>query len=191
MPVCKKTVAKQVRPMSEPIPKGCDCPDSPQALRQQIQGQVDEIIACCESCAAAFCEFEKQLFAGIRVLGCRCVGLFLLARHRRLDLQAWRPGHRFVDAWVPRPLQTVYGTIRYGRAYLARRAGGVGYHPLDAVLGLTRDTFSPWVISLATRLTTRLSFQTAKLVVTAFWGWSPSTEASEDLVLGLARSAST
>ena len=177
--------------MSETIPEGCDCPESLEALRRQIQEQVGRILSDCENCDAPFFEFEKQLFARVRVLGCLCVCLFLLARHRRLDLRAWLRGHRLVDGWVPRQLKTVYGTIRYGRAYLARRGGGGGYHPLDAVLGLTRDTFSPWVISLATRLTTRLSFQTAKLVVTAFWGWSPSTEALEDLVLGLARSAST
>ena len=175
--------------MSEPITDGCDCPDSLEALRGQIHGQVDRILNYCESCDAPFFGFEKELFARVRVLGCLCVCLFLLVRHRRLDLRAWLPGQRLVDPWVPRRLKTVYGTIRYGRAYLVRRAGGGGHHPLDAVLGLTRDTFSPWVISLATRLTTRLSFQTSKLVVTAFWGWSPSTEALEDLVLGLGRLA--
>jgi len=177
--------------MIEAIPQGCDCPDSTEAIRRQIQQQVDQILAHCVTCEATFFQFEKQLFAQVRVLGCLFVCLFLLARHQRLDLTAWLPGHRLVDGWVPRQLKTVYGTIRYGRAYLARQGGGGGFHPLDAVLGLTRDTFSPWVISLATRLTTRLSFQTAKLVVTAFWGWSPSTEALEDLVLGMARSAAT
>ncbi len=177
--------------MSETIPEGCDCPDSTATLRRQLHQQVDQIIAYCETCEAPFIQFEKQLFAQVRVLGCLCVALFLLARHQRLDLKAWLAGHRLVDAWVPRQLKTVYGTIRYGRAYLARQGSRGGFHPLDAVLGLTRDTFSPWVISLATRLTTRLSFKTAKLVVTAFWGWSPSTEALEHLVLGLGRVAET
>jgi len=175
--------------MNEIIPDGCDCPDSLPPLRQRIHEQVDSIIAYCESSEEPFFRFEKQLFALVRALGCMFVCLFLLSRHRRLDLKAWLTDHRLVDDWVPRRLKTAYGTIRYGRAYLARRRGKGGFHPLDALLGLTRDTFSPWVISLATRLTTRLSFQTAKMVVTAFWGWSPSTEALEHLVLGLARSA--
>jgi len=177
--------------MIEPMAPGCDCPESLQALREHIQQQLDRVLTFCQTCEAPFFQFEKELFALLRVLGCLCVSLFLLARHRRLDLQSWRADHRLGDAWVPRQLKTVYGTIRYGRAYLARRAGGGGFHPLDAVLGLSRDTFSPWVISLATRLTTRLSFKTARMVVTAFWGWSPSTEALEDLVLGLGRVAET
>jgi hypothetical protein len=177
--------------MSEVIPEGCDCPDSVEGLRCQIRLQVDQLIAFCETCETPFFEFEKKLFALVRILGCQLIGLFLLSRHRRLDLQAWLADHRLVTSWAPRRLKTVYGTLRYGRSYLARLQGGGGFHPLDAVLGLTRDTFSPWVISLATQLTTRLSFKTAKLVATAFWGWSPSTEALEDLVLGLGRSAPT
>jgi hypothetical protein len=175
--------------MNETIPDGCNCPDSLEALRLEIYRQVDRIIDHCQTCREPFFRFEKELFALVRVLGCLFVSLFLLSRHRGLQLSAWLTDYRLVDGWVPRQLKTAYGTIRYGRAYLARRRGHGGFHPLDAALGLTRDTFSPWVISLATRLTTRLSFQTAKMVVTAFWGWSPSTEALEHLVLGLARSA--
>jgi hypothetical protein len=177
--------------MSETIPDGCDCPDSLPALRERIHRQTNHIIAYCESCEDPFFRFEKELFALVRVLGCLFVCLFLLSRHQRLSLKAWLADYRVVNCWVPRQLKTAYGIIRYGRAYLARRRGSRGFHPLDAALGLTRDIFSPWVISLATRLTTRLSFQTAKMVVTGFWGWSPSTEALEDLVLGLARSAPT
>ncbi len=177
--------------MIEPIPPGCDCPDSVEAIGRQIHQQVEQITAWCQSCQTPFWDFEKELFARVRMLGCLFVTLFLLARHQRLDLKAWLGGHRLVDAWAPRQLKTIYGTIRYARAYLARRRGRGGFHPLDAILGLTRDTFSPGVIALATRLTTRLSFKTAQLVLTAFWGWSPSTEALEHLVLGMGRVAPT
>jgi|HubBroStandDraft_1064217.scaffolds.fasta_scaffold47332_2 hypothetical protein len=175
--------------MSEAIAPGCDCPDSAEALERQIHQQVEQITAWCQTCQRPFWDFEKELFARLRFLGCLFVSLFLLAQHQRLDLKAWLGAHRLVDAWAPRRLKTVYGTIRYARAYLARRRGRGGFHPLDAVLGLTRDTFSPGVISLATRLTTRLSYKTAEVVLTAFWGWSPSTEALEHLVLGMGRLA--
>lgn len=175
--------------MSEPIPSGCDCPRSPEEIRQHIHQLVEQIIDYCSTCEATFFHFEKGLVTRLRPLGCLFVSLFLLARHRRLDLKAWLPGHRLVDKEAPRHLTTAYGEVRYVRVYLARRGGSGGFHPLDAVLGLTRDTFSPWVISLATRWTTRLSFKAAELVIRAFWGWSPSTEALEHLVLGVSRLA--
>jgi len=176
-------------PMKETIPALCDCPDSVEDLRPRLQENLDRLIEYCESCPLSFFEFEKTVFARLRVLGCLLVSLFLLSRHRRLEVSAWLGEYRLVDGWVPRRLKTVFGTVRYRRAYLARRDGRGGFHPLDAVLGLTRDLFSPWVIALGTRLTTRLSFQTSKLVFLAFWGWSPSTEALEHLVLGLGRLA--
>ena len=68
-------------------------------------------------------------------------------------------------------------------------AGGTGFHPLDVALGLTRDGFSPWVVQLVTRLATRMSFAASRRICKAVLGWSPSTEAIEDLVLGLGRQA--
>jgi hypothetical protein len=175
--------------MSEPIVAGCDCPDSVEALSGQIHEQVEDILAYCHSCQTSFSGFEKELFTRVRLLGCLFISLFLLVRHQRLDLKTWLVGHRLVQFRAPRQLKTVFGNLRYARAYLARRHGRGGFHPLDAVLGLTRDLFSPTVISLATRLTTRLSYKTAELMLKAFWGWSPSTEALEHLVLGIARLA--
>jgi hypothetical protein len=175
--------------MSEITAPGCDCPDSAETLSRQIHEQVDEIIAYCQSCQTSFARFEKELFARLQLVGCLFVSLFLLARHQRLELKTWRAGHRLVDATAPRLLKTLFGTVRYTRAYLARRRGRGGFHPLDAALGLTRDTFSPGVITLATRLTTRLSFKTSELLLKAFWGWSPSTESLEHLVLGIGRLA--
>jgi hypothetical protein len=61
---------------------------------------------------------------------------------------------------------------------------------LDAELGLTRDGFSPWVMSLACRLTAYLSYAKTTLVLEAFWGWSPSTETVEQWALGVASEAS-
>ena len=80
--------------------------------------------------------------------------------------------------------------MTYARAYLIPTKGkGPGFHPLDVVLGLTRDGFSPWVIQFVTRLATRMSYGAAALVCRAALNWSPSSESIEGLVLGLGRHA--
>jgi hypothetical protein len=151
---------------------------------------VDRLADWCEQYDGPFFTFEKQLRQGVWALGRLFVALFLLARHRRLHDRPQRsPGcWRFPDL-VPRTLRTFFGEVRYQRAYWVRRWGGGGFHPLDEELGLTRDGFSPWVISLACRLSTYLSYAKTTLVLEAFWGWSPSTETVEQWVLGLARHA--
>jgi hypothetical protein len=57
-------------------------------------------------------------------------------------------------------------------------------------LGLTRDGFSPMVMSLVVKLSTRVSYATAVIIFKCFCRWSPSTEAIEHLVLGLGAEAS-
>ena len=68
---------------------------------------------------------------------------------------------------------------------MIRLGGGTGIHPLDVALGLTRDGFSPWVIQFVTRLATRMSFASSRLLCRSVLGWSPSVETIEELVLGL------
>ncbi len=84
----------------------------------------------------------------------------------------------------------MYGTVRYWRTYLIRkgkRQGGV--YPLDTEMGLTADGFSPLVMSLATKLATRVSFSASVLLFKSFSGWSPSSEAIQALVIGMGRDA--
>ena len=76
------------------------------------------------------------------------------------------------------------------RAYFApRHGGGPGVHPLDVVLGLTRDGYSPLVIGWFCRLATRVSFQVASGLGEMFLGAAPPTSAIEEWVLGLGRPA--
>jgi hypothetical protein len=166
------------------------CPESTTDLRRQLHQQVDRLADWCEQFDGRFFAFEKQLREGVWALGRLFITLFLLARHQLChDRQQRCPGcWRFPDL-VPRTLRTFFGEVRYQRAYWVRRWGGGGFHPLDEELGLTRDGFSPWVISLACRLSTYLSYAKTTLVLEAFWGWSPSTETVEQWVLGLARQA--
>ena len=62
-------------------------------------------------------------------------------------------------------------------------------HPLDAELGLTRDSFSPLVIGWFCRLATRLSFRLASEMGGMFLGWAPAVATIEEWVLGLGRPA--
>ena len=52
-------------------------------------------------------------------------------------------------------------------------------------MGLTKDGFSPMVMSIVTKLSTRVSFATAVIIFKCFCNWSPSTKSIEELVLGL------
>jgi Uncharacterised protein family (UPF0236) len=164
-----------------------DCPGSPAAVRQKLHEEVDRLADFCESCDGRFFPFEKQLKDLLWELGRLLVALFLLAWHRRLQRsRPDHPGFRFSEC-LPRTVRTVFGEVRYWRDYWVRKKGKGGFHPLDAALGLTRDGFSPWVMSLACRLTTYLSYAKTTLVLEAFWGWSPSTETVEQWALGVGR----
>ncbi|MDM8543595.1 hypothetical protein QUF90_21175, partial [Desulfococcaceae bacterium HSG9] len=93
---------------------------------------------------------------------------------------------------IEKTIKTVFGKVTYYRTYLVRKSKNNkkgGFYPLDTILGLTRDGFSPWVISQATRLSARVSFSASVKIFSYFYGWSPSAESVETLVLGLGRQA--
>jgi hypothetical protein len=133
--------------------------------------------------------FETKLLPRLFALGCLLVRWFLTIRHERLAWldptppQSYRPGE------AERTLKTLFGPVPYRRSHRIRKEGGSGYHPLDVALGRTRDGFSPWVSPFVTRLATRMSFAASRLLCKSVLGWSPSTEAIEELVLGLGRQA--
>jgi Uncharacterised protein family (UPF0236) len=176
--------------MQQNISKQHDWPGSTARLRQQLHDQVECLADWCENYDGRFLAFEKQLKELVWALGRLFVALFLMARHQRLQSRGQDyPGYRQFPQWLPRTLRTMFGEVRYQRAYWVRRQGGGGFHPLDAELGLSRDGFSPWVMSLACRLTAYLSYAKTTLVLEAFWGWSPSTETVEQWALGVGRQA--
>jgi hypothetical protein len=174
-----------------PLPTGC--PPSLEELSSQIRHRLDEIIAFClkDQEPATFLEFEAALLGLLRSLGCLLIQLFLRARHDRLDPSAWRArGYRVADPAPGRTLKTSCGPVVYIRAFFVlRHGGGPGVHPLDVVLGLTRDGYSPLVIGWFCRLATRVSFQVASGLGEMFLGAAPPASAIEEWVLGLARPA--
>jgi hypothetical protein len=162
-------------------------------LQRQTRERLDEIIVYCsnDQGPTSFLEFETILLGLLRSLGCLLIQLFLRTRHDRLDPSGWHArGYRTADPDAERTLKTSCGPVTYIRAYLVpRRGGGPGVHPLDVVLGLTRDGFSPLVIGWFCRLATRVSFQIASGLGEMFLGSAPPASAIEEWVLGLGRPA--
>jgi hypothetical protein len=171
------------------------CPPGVDELRHQLHQRLDQIIDAClvQHARSSFLVFEQALLGLLASLGQLLVQLFLAARHQQLDLTPWvrAQGYRLADAQAPRTLKTVCGPVPYVRAYLIRRHGpGGGIHPLDIQLGLTRDAFSPLLISWFCRLATRLSFRLASELGGMFLACPPPPpSALEEWVLGLGRPA--
>jgi hypothetical protein len=107
--------------------------------------------------------------------------------HTQFDYASWlEKGTYYKGEPVSRIIKTLYGEVRYWRTYLIRKNGG-GFYPLDASLGLTGDGFSPWVMSVATRLATRVSFSASVLLFRSFCGWAPCSDTIQQLVLGMGK----
>ncbi len=163
----------------------------PETVTNEARQTFEEVVAFCEQSDLSFWDFETRLFVLMAAMGRLLVRLFLTARHQRLDLKPhladgkYRLGNRYAE----RTLKTAYGPVRYGRVHLIKHQGGSGFYPLDALLGLTRDRFSPWVLQLVARLATRMSFAATRRVCQALLRWSPATETIEQVVLGLGRQA--
>jgi hypothetical protein len=168
------------------------CPDVAAAtVAKEARQAFDDLLhSCCQDDGSFRC-FETNLLRRLLALGAVLVRLFLTIRQERLveQDQTPPPGYRLGDPRAERTLKTLFGPVTYQRTHLIRKRGGHGYHPLDVALGLTRDGFSPWVIQFVTRLATRMSFAASRLLCRSVLGWSPSTEAIEQLVLGLGRQA--
>jgi hypothetical protein len=167
------------------------CPVTEESVAAEARQLFEETVSFCQHHEGTFLEFEKRLLVLLFRSGCVLVRLMLVSRHLRLNLKPYLAleGYRLGNDYAERKLKTAFGEVSYGRAHLIREGGGTGFHPLDVVLGLTRDGFSPWVVQFVTRLATRMSYAASRMICQAALGWSPSTEGIELLVLGLGRQA--
>ena len=170
------------------------CPDL-ESAKAELRKKFESLLAfCCDrdSERLKFLRFEAELLRRVFELARLLVMLFLLSRHRKLNLRLFFNSRKYKldEPYAERTLQTVFGDVSYGRVYLRRRKGGSGYHPLDEELGLTRDGYSPGTMSFLGRLATRMSYESVQVISRCAWGWAPSTETLHRMVLGLGRYAS-
>jgi hypothetical protein len=176
-------------------PSEVENPPSVEEIEQKLRSHFEEVVKFCKEGGEAkdFYSVEKSLMELVSQLGCLFFQLFLTAFGERLDCSKWLDSGLYYVKKTPiaRSIKTIYGKVRYWRTYLVRKGKrGGGFYPLDTVLGITRDGFSPFVIGLAAKLATRVSFPTAVILFRSFCGWSPSSESIEHLVLGIGRDAS-
>ena len=174
---------------------GKKAPLSSDKIKEKIRTECEVIISFCtqEHEGATFFEIEKEIWKSLSNMGVLCFQLFLMSSHERLNYDKWLSTGLYYARLAPtaKTIKTVFGKVNYYRTYLIRKdSRRGGFYPLDIHLGLTRDGFSPSIISLATRLSTRVSFLTSVKIFGYFYEWSPSTESVESLVLGLGREAS-
>jgi hypothetical protein len=151
----------------------------------------EDILVWCRQGDDTFALFEKSLWTKMLALAGLLVRLFLVVAHEKLKRQAETPspGYRLGKRNAKRTIKTLFGLVCYVRTHWISIAGGNGHYPLDAKLGLTRDGFSLGVVSLVTRLTTRMSFGASRRLCRSILGWAPSNDSIEQLVLGLGRQA--
>ena len=169
---------------------------SVEVIKIKIRLQCENIInfSTQEHEGITFFEFEKELWKQLSYMGSLYIQLFLMSCHERLNhSKQLNTGLYYArKELIEKTIKTVFGKVTYYRTYLIRKSKNNkkgGFYPLDTILGLTRDGFSPWVISLATRLSARVSFLASVKIFSCFYGWSPSAESVETLVSGSGRQA--
>lgn len=167
-------------------------PTSVEKIKEDIQTKCADIIRFCTDNQekTSFYIFEQSLKKHGFQLNCLFLQLFLMSLQGKLDYSEYlKNGKYYKGNLVPRTIKTINGKVCYWRNYLIDKNGG-GFYPLDSLIGLTSDGFTPLVMSLATKLATRVSFPTSVLLFRCFYGWSPSSEAIQSLVLGMGRDSS-
>jgi hypothetical protein len=172
-------------------PPALACPVAVETLRAKATHAFDQLIDLCTTSDDPFFTFEKRLLLAMMVLGRVLLELFLLARHQRLSQQPPPPdaAYRLGEPYAQRLLKTIYGEISYGRTCWIPRRGGAGWYPLDALLGLTSDRLTPWMMQWVAHLATRMSFVSVQCVCKMALQWAPATETIERITLGLGHRA--
>jgi hypothetical protein len=136
-------------------------PAAREALQAELAALVDWVERATEADLAAA---EARVRAGVLALGARILTAGLAARGPGHDGPR-RPcgcgGEATFEGYRPKQVQTLVGWIAVRRAYYACRACGQGHCPLDAGLGLQRDSLSPGLRRLTGRFGALLPFAEA------------------------------
>lgn len=173
--------------------------ENSEAVEQRITQRLAEIVCWTKSCATGprtSLWFEPQLVVGILSLGLFLMQLFLTradeAHVATLDGHLLRNGNRYVRR--PRQgrlLGTFFGKLKYWRTYFAPPEEPEdtevrhGIYPVDEQVGIRGDGFTMTLVSLATRLSTKMAFDRAAATLALFLRWSPAKKTIEEQALGL------
>lgn len=164
---------------------------TPGEVEARLRATFEAVIAFAKRPAPAgktLYDFELALRPLVFVLGRLLLALFLCRQHEGLAVpqEAREAGRRFRRKQPQgRELGTFFGKVRYWRTYM--HAPGGGFYPLDRLLKIPADGCSFGLVSLMTRLATKVSYAQARLLLQCCIGWSPSTTSVERAVLGLGR----
>src|SRR5271156_2787616 len=96
-----------------------DCPDL-ETAKAELRKKFENLLAfCCgnDSERLTFHRFEAELLRRVFELARLLVMLFLLSRHRRLNLRLFYNSRKYKldEPYAQRTLQTVFGEVRYAR----------------------------------------------------------------------------
>lgn len=167
-----------------------DAPAKARKIKAKVRSHLEEMFSFLEkkNDTRSFDEVERGLIDLVFTLG-RLLLVYFLARREessRAQVRGWlRRGFRKRDL-ERKYLSTYFGRVCFWRTYV-RRSGGVGLHPLDLALKLTRDGFSLLVMQISSRLSTLVSYEQVNGLFLQFLSWSPSKTTVEKSVLGFGR----
>lgn len=158
-------------------------------IKKRINKQIKQLFVLLEKKKdqRSFNDIEKAVIPFIFTLGRMFFAYFLAWRHEHLEKNCSKMKKKCYKKGKPqaRTIGTYFGCVRYWRTYFRKRKGNGGVYSLDIALKLTRDGFSIFVMSMAARLVTLMSFDRVTEILYSFLLWSPSKTTVEKAVLGL------
>lgn len=136
-------------------------------------------------------EFERQLIPLVLRFGRLLIALFLSRWQQRTPVPSLLVRGKETyerKEQKSRLLGTFFGKVRYWRTYVLQSNGRPGgYFPMDTAAGLPSDGFSIGTLGRVVRLSTKMSYAAAAVLMKSFVGWSPSTKTIEEATLGFGR----
>jgi hypothetical protein len=173
--------------------------ENSEAIKQRCFDGVREVVSWVESCsdpAKSVLWFEPKLVAVLFSLGVLLTQLFLARADEAYAAQLGQSLVRAGVRHVRRPRQgrllgTFFGKLKYWRTYFAPTAEAedattrAGIYPVDEKVGIGSDGFTMNLVSLATRMATKMAFDASAATLALFLRWSPAKKTIEDYALGL------